>query len=331
MSNNVSSEDETLQIHQETPQFGFPTQTFVGNDHHVPPQATTIPTSRSGLGKLLHKPSEYDGSNRNACTTFLAQLKLYMHGNAESFPTEESKVLFAATYLRGKAFSWFEPRMVRGTDPLLSDFELFCSELLRNLGDPDQQATMARKLKALKQTTSAAAYRTEFDNTSQYLSWDSAALKSYYYDGLSAAVKDALALIPDPPEDLNTFQDLTIKIDQRLYERRQESRGASHATIKTTAPLNRTRPTVTSTRFNATRPTVPQYSGGAPMDLDATRNKRFKPLTPQERQRRISNNLCLYCGGPGHSASGCPVKVNLQKSGRIHAVLTAPPSKPSKN
>ena len=28
-------------------------------------------------------------------------------------------------------------------------------------------------------------------------------------------------------------------------------------------------------------------------------------LTPQERQRRFNNNLCMFCGGVGHTAKDC--------------------------
>ncbi|RDX48980.1 hypothetical protein OH76DRAFT_1483472, partial [Lentinus brumalis] len=31
-------------------------------------------------------------------------------------------------------------------------------------------------------------------------------------------------------------------------------------------------------------------------------------LTPEERQRRFAANLCLFCGGPGHTADACPKK-----------------------
>ncbi|KAG5271174.1 hypothetical protein AALO_G00176750 [Alosa alosa] len=31
-------------------------------------------------------------------------------------------------------------------------------------------------------------------------------------------------------------------------------------------------------------------------------------LTPAERQRRITSNLCLYCGGDGHRVATCPAK-----------------------
>lgn len=32
------------------------------------------------------------------------------------------------------------------------------------------------------------------------------------------------------------------------------------------------------------------------------------PLTPEERQRRRLNNLCLYCRGAGHFLQGCPIR-----------------------
>lgn len=219
------------QAHQEAANAHLAAQNAAATQQSVAIQAGNAALGRSHLGKLLHKPSEYDGKDKYACNTFLAQVRLYMSGNEESFPTEETKVLFAATYLRGKAFAWLEPRLVKQTDPLLHNFELFCSELQRNLGDPDQEATMVRKLKAIRQTASAAAYRSEFDSITQYLTWDKDALKSYYYDGLRPDVKDAISLIPEPPTEFKEYQDLTIKIDTRLYERRLE--GKSGPVVRT--------------------------------------------------------------------------------------------------
>ena len=35
----------------------------------------------------------------------------------------------------------------------------------------------------------------------------------------------------------------------------------------------------------------------------------FRPrLSPEERRRRIEQNMCLYCGGQGHIARFCPNK-----------------------
>lgn len=318
-----AAQHAAAQAHLEASQAHAAAQGAAAVQQGVAVQAGNAAHGRSFLGKLLNKPTEYDGRDRFACNTFLAQVKLYMSGNEESFPTEETKVLFAATYLRGKAFGWLEPRLVKQTDPILHNFELFCSELQRNLGDPDQEATMVRKLKSIRQTTSAATYRSEFDSITQYLAWDKHALKSYYYDGLRADVKDAISLIPDPPTDFKDYQDLTIKIDTRLYERRLE--GKAGIVVRTGPSLQKAKPSRPSYRPPPPRPSPrPNYNPGAPMDLDASGKGGFKPLTPSEREHRISNNLCLYCGQSGHRAFDCPLKRTKKPFKRIHAVLTGP-------
>jgi len=56
------------------------------------------------------------------------------------------------------------------------------------------------------------------------------------------------------------------------------------------------------------------YGGPMPMDLDNANKKRntFKkgPISQTERERRIKNNLCLYCGKEGHIVNDCFAKKN---------------------
>jgi hypothetical protein len=275
------------------------------------------------LSKYLNKPKEYDGKDRNACTTFLAQVRLYLSGSPQEFASDEAKVMFVTSYLRDRAFAWIEPKLLND-DPILHNFELFADELLRNLGDPEREKTMSKKLRALRQTSSAAAYRTEFDAISQYLTWDQSALKQYYYEGLKDSVKDSLALSDLDPPLLKDFQDLTIRLDNRLFERKQESKHGRPSLpkfTKTTTNNNRS-------HGSAPKPAVTVNTYGAPMDLDGTKNKKFKPLTPQERAFRMANRLCLYCGKEGHRANDCPVK---KRPGSISAVITGPMDKSSKS
>lgn len=271
------------------------------------------------FGKVLNKPQEYDGKDRNACATFLAQARLYIFGNATLFPNEQTKVLFVATYLRGKAFSWVEPKLLLGEEkvPMLRDFEMFCAEMVRALGDPDREKQMAKKLNALQQTGSCASYRTEFENISQYLQWDKPALKSRFYEGLKPDVKDTLSYVLEEPDDLAKFQDLCVKLDNRIYERKTDAKKENkNKTVSSTKAIN---PSTTTQTTSTTR--ITQSNDSSAMDLDATRSKPFKPLTPAEKQRRRDNNLCLYCGEAGHRADGCPKK---HKSVKIHATLTGP-------
>lgn len=59
------------------------------------------------------------------------------------------------------------------------------------------------------------------------------------------------------------------------------------------------------------------------MDLDSTKDgKRFKPLTIEERKRRMDNNLCLYCGEPGHRVPQCPQR-NKPRPAHLRATITS--------
>lgn len=276
----------------------------------------------SGLGKLFNKPDEYDGKDKAACTDFIAQVRLFIAGNQHLFINDAAKISFVATYLRGRAFSWIEPYLHRSGDAMMLDFEYFAREMIRALGDPDRSHTMTKRLRALKQTTSCANFRTEFDSISQYLDNNEAGLKTYFYDGLKPEVKDALALVVDEPDTFQDFQNLCVKIDNRLYERKQEARGGF---VK--PPQHKTHHHNNNQRRVPPRPDfkpqmhVRQVSMPMTMDIDASTERRFKPLTPTEKQHRIQNNLCLYCGKAGHRVNDCPAK---RPKARIQATLTAP-------
>lgn len=282
------------------------------------------------LGKLLNKPSEYDGNDRNKCNTFVAQVKLYIGGNPEVFPNEGSKVLFAATYLRGRAFNWFEPFLARAQDPILSNFDLFIETLLIAFGDPELQKTMMRKLKALRQTTSAANYRTEFEGYVQYLNLGENALKEYFYDGLKDSIKDVIADIPAEfePTGFDAFKSWCVRIDSRQHDRKMENKGGARIFAKAKEGLTRN---AVAIRAPPRSSFTVRNDGPQPMELDAGLTRRFKPLTPAEKKRRFENNLCLYCGKDGHRAGDCPMKSsnNLNRSSatpRVRIQATMIPS-----
>lgn len=293
------------------------------------PPAAPAPVPIYNFGKQLHKPDTYDGKDRNACSTFLTQCRLYILGNSALFPDDASKALFVATYLRGKAFAWVEPKL-NENDPILSNFVLFCQELLANLGEPEREKLMARKLRALKQTGSCANYRTEFDNITQYLKWDDESLKDRFEQGLKSEIKDVLATVLDEPATLKLYQDLCIRIDNRLYNRKVDSKDKSSGDKPKTSDKpssNNQRQSSTTPRTSSTTTrTTTSTNGPQPMDLDAARTRRFKPLDEAEKRRRRDNNLCLYCGGgpdPNHRANNCPMKQN--RPTRLNATLTPAP------
>ena len=128
------------------------------------------------LGKAFQKPPEFDGKDRKACASFVSYLNLYIGGNRILFADERSKVMLAASYLRGRAFTWFEPYLLSPDSPIFADFTTFTDELTRNLGDPDRNRTLTKDLQNLRQTGAASDYSSRFYQISSYLSWNDEAL-----------------------------------------------------------------------------------------------------------------------------------------------------------
>ncbi|KAH9275518.1 hypothetical protein BASA83_001799 [Batrachochytrium salamandrivorans] len=55
------------------------------------------------------------------------------------------------------------------------------------------------------------------------IEWNDAALRSQFYHGLSSEIKDALVHF-DNPASVSAAMDMAIRIDNRLFKRRQEQR-----------------------------------------------------------------------------------------------------------
>ena len=55
----------------------------------------------------------------------------------------------------------------------------------------------------------------------------------------------------------------------------------------------------------STLPTITTVPDVIPMDVDAVQTGEKRKLTPEEHEHCFKNNLCLYCGKPGHQASAC--------------------------
>jgi hypothetical protein len=85
---------------------------------------------------------------------------------------------------------------------------------------------------------------------------------------------------------------LTIRIDNRLFERRSE----------------RSQPLIRHGNSNTTPAVQPMNSnaGLAPMEVDTVKVIQKKKATFPETQRRQKNGLCFYCGTAGHIAKSCP-------------------------
>jgi hypothetical protein len=100
-------------------------------------------------------------------------------------------------------------------------YKQFRNHLNKTFGDVDATRTIERKLRHLRQTTLATAYASEFQQIISHLNWDEEAYMAIFEDGLQEEVKDELVRM-DRPTNLSKMIELTVKIDNQLYERRWE-------------------------------------------------------------------------------------------------------------
>ncbi len=109
-----------------------------------------------------------------------------------------------------------------------------------------------------------------------------------FLHGLADRVKKEIYIL-DLPQSLNGLIDLALRVDARL-----------NRVERYTRPDRRLRGA--ESRWTSEGDTVGPVVDHEPMQVGRAR------LSREERERRRSRGLCLYCGGTGHFIHSCPVK-----------------------
>jgi Retrotransposon gag protein/Zinc knuckle len=253
---------------------------------------------------------EYFHGDRTKLRFFLTQLRALFALRSNKYPTGKAQVLLAGMHLRDAAFDWFEPTLtdyLESAHPEESTIEMFKKYtnfeegIKKVFGIANEERAAERIIHQLKQKGSAAQYYSQFQAVASKLDWEDSALKAAYYAGLKDIVKDQMEEVPSEYQEMI---DKSIRIDNRLYERRME-KGAWGGTYRFSGGG-------TPARHHGGR--TPAQNYGDPMDLDFMAPGR--PSRPNargrggrrdqgEQERRKKGNLCYNCGKPGHRARDC--------------------------
>jgi hypothetical protein len=247
----------------------------------------------------LTPPAPFDGERTSQLSVFLTQLRLAFAARPSQFYNDRHKVLYAASLLRGTAFSWIQPYLDMDHPPTwLTDFGLFTAEINKVFGEPHALDTAARSLDNLKQTGSVADYAAKFRRLAIILQWGDGPLTYLFYRDLKDEVKDEIARV-ERPSDLEALITLAIRIDNRLYERALERNQARRfvARVQPAVPV---------------RSTSAPRSPPTPRPVPTTPNRtRVQQLSEEEKSYRRMNHLCMYCGEPDHVVLECPVRPSI--------------------
>ena len=266
----------------------------------VPAPASLPTTAPPAVPPRLSRPERFSGDSGD-CRAFLVQCGLHFELNAASFLTERSKVAYLVSYLSGRAEKWATAEWARNSH-VCSSVQLFSDTLSKifNTTNPGREA--ARALMGFRQGNRRVSYYAiEFRTLATDSGWNDESLFDAFLYGLAEPIKDQL-INRELPEDVDSLIALVVKIDKRLQDR-----GRSRPDYS--APSQRGQSGYSQQSWRAPArftpaAIAPAPSAGAeePMQLGRTK------LSTEERQRRVQEGRCIYCGQMGHYLSGCPVK-----------------------
>jgi len=96
-------------------------------------------------------PQLFDGMMRDT-KSFVSSLILYIYGRKAEFPNNESKIMFALSYIQGGKVQYWKNEAINliaaGQEPF-KDFKDFIVQMEAQFGDPSPKATAIGKLKTL--------------------------------------------------------------------------------------------------------------------------------------------------------------------------------------
>jgi len=143
-------------------------------------------------------------------------------------------------------------------------------------------------------------------------------LAFHYYNGLAERIKDGIVMARGRDLPYSQLRALAQDLDNKYWQREDEKsqlRKTSDSSASKPKPASTS--TTTTSRTSTSTPsasrttqqttTTRQSSSSTPSkrkDLTGKLDGNNK-LTDAEQQRRMAENLCMYCGNTGHKAADC--------------------------
>ena len=259
--------------------------------------------------KISHPPP-FNG-RKDQTLEFLAKCNMVFAVQPRTYATDVTRIAFATNLLKEEAYRWVLPYLGMDAEDQpswLHDWEDFQIEVKKYFGDANLAETSCFKLRNLRQTGSASLYATEFQRHAAYVHWNNETKKQNFFDGLKDDVKDRL-LAPGKFKDYEVLVTAAIEYDDLLYQRRRTNNNP-RPQINTQRPINNISYPHSGTASTKANTFVPRTTtttfSPTPMEIDAAQTRQaYGPISQAERERRMKENLCNYCGKPGHKAFEC--------------------------
>lgn len=189
--------------------------------------------------------------------------------------------------LRGHALAWAKALSCQPGFEELS-YDSFIQQFGLVFDHPDHGSNASARLLELRQRSlSMGDYSVQFRTLAKDACWNKEALKAVFIKGLNDRLKDELAS-RDSPAHFVALVNITIRLDNRLRERRREGGRRISAGE--------------SSRRSPPECSLPSCLVEEPMQLDHTQ------LTPVERWSCRRSGACFYCDDKSHHLAQCPIR-----------------------
>ena len=262
----------------------------------------SAPASATSFGSIRVKdPRQFTGKASDV-KAFLDEITNYIYLQRHQITTDYKKSLLLSLYLAdGNPKSWYQA-IKNSTPNLLHDFDLLLEDFRRHFDDSDLESMAYRKIKALRQTGSCAAYALRFRELVVYLDWTDKSKITAFKEGLKDQVCDLLIMVHPEPTIFDEFVKICIELNNAIHENELDKcRAKSGSTLNTADHIYPNQTYHSPTPYYSTTATtpstdIPALPPSKPMSIDATKTRRG-PLTQAECDHCRANNLCLYCGG----------------------------------
>ncbi|MBW0511270.1 hypothetical protein O181_050985 [Austropuccinia psidii MF-1] len=253
----------------------------------------------------MKAPDSFDGTKAHKLRGFIQSCQLIFHNDPANFFSDRKKVLYSTSFLTGRAGKWIEPYLsnISNEDPsyLLNNWQLFETQLFTLFGDPNEVRKAEQELDNLRMRESGqvSLYIADFRSLmSRIGDWGERAYIHVYRRGLASRLLDQLASHPGTFDSLQELMDITLELDTRYHERQKEK--GSHQEKK--PPISESNSSKPPQSSSSQKPYHKKNKKGKNFQVSkdkphaALLNKDNK-LIGSEKERRIKEGLCNYCGG----------------------------------
>ncbi|EHA53442.1 hypothetical protein MGG_16984, partial [Pyricularia oryzae 70-15] len=151
---------------------------------------------------------------------FFIKTRAYFYFNEDNFDNDANKITYAASFLKGDAFAWFEPTLRNYLDynkeknrkikinRIFDNYNNFEKYFRGIFGNPNEKRTVKRKLMGFTQTKSVFKYTSKFRQITAKLLWGKKALITRFYTGFKKKIKNKLVK-KKRPDILAKYMELT--------------------------------------------------------------------------------------------------------------------------